>query len=65
MKQQKNQFRPDSFFQTYLSGAVLGIGAGRVSVCAHAQGFDMEDGDANNLDNYFPSQSFDTVLSSQ
>lgn len=59
-----NQFRPASFFKTYLSGTVLDIGAGKDLVCAHAQGFDMEDGDANNLDHYFPPESFDTVHSS-
>ncbi len=59
-----NQFRHESFFKTYLSGTVLDIGAGKDLVCPHAQGFDMEDGDANHLDRYFPPESFNTVHSS-
>lgn len=59
-----NQFRQPDFFQTYLSGTVLDIGAGNDLVCPHAQGFDMEHGDANHLDRYFAPASFDALHSS-
>jgi SAM-dependent methyltransferase len=59
-----NRFRTPEFFNTYFSGAVLDIGAGQDLVCPHAKGFDLIDGDANLLDEYFPPGSFDTVNSS-
>lgn len=59
-----NQFRTPSFFETYLTGKVLDIGAGKDLVCPNAQGFDMDDGDANHLDRYFDPESFDSVHSS-
>lgn len=59
-----NQIRPPDFSARYLSGRVLDIGAGKDLVCTWAQGFDVEDGDANHLDRYFPAESFDTVHSS-
>jgi SAM-dependent methyltransferase len=59
-----NQYRTESFFSDYLSGKVLDIGAGNDLVCPHAIGFDMEDGDANYLNRYFPENSFDAVHSS-
>jgi len=59
-----NKFRSPIFSEQYFSGSVLDIGAGKDLVCPHAIGFDLEDGDANLLDNYFQPESFDTVHSS-
>lgn len=59
-----NLFRSPDFFNTYLSKSVLDIGAGNDLVCPHAQGFDMDDGDANLLDEHFIPEHFDTVHSS-
>ena len=59
-----NLFRTPEFFRTYLSKSVLDIGAGNDLVCPQAQGFDMDDGDANLLDEYFSPEHFDTVHSS-
>jgi SAM-dependent methyltransferase len=59
-----NKFRPDDFFDKYLSGVVLDIGAGNDLVCPHAQGFDLEHGDAHQINHYFLPESFDAVHSS-
>lgn len=59
-----NQLRSKDFFESYLSGSVLDIGAGVDLVCPGATGFDLEDGDANRVDEYFSHESFDTVHSS-
>ena len=59
-----NLIRENSFAQTYLQGKVLDIGAGGDLICPWAQSFDVEDGDANYLDSYFQSQTFDVVHSS-
>ncbi len=48
-----NRIRPADFAATYLKGRVLDIGAGDDLVCPWAQGFDVEDGDANHLDRHF------------
>jgi SAM-dependent methyltransferase len=59
-----NRIRPADFAATYLKGRVLDIGAGDDLVCPWAQGFDVEDGDANHLDRHFTAGSFDTLHSS-
>lgn len=59
-----NRYRDAVFFEKYLSGKVLDIGAGNDLVCPAAIGFDMKDGDANYLNKYFSANSFDTVHSS-
>jgi SAM-dependent methyltransferase len=59
-----NQIREANFSKRYLTGNVLDIGAGADLVCPWARGFDVEDGDANFINNYFPDESFDTVHSS-
>ncbi len=59
-----NLYRDAAFFEKYLTGKVLDIGAGNDLVCPNAVGFDMEDGDANHLNQYFPEGSFDAVHSS-
>ena len=48
----------------YLQGRVLDIGAGLDPITPQAEVFDKEQGDAQYLDRYFPSGSFDTVFSS-
>lgn len=59
-----NMYRDALFFEKYLGGTVLDIGAGNDLVCDHAVGFDMADGDANYLHRYFQEGSFDAVHSS-
>lgn len=59
-----NLIRDKSFAQKYLQGTVLDIGAGGDLVCHWAQSFDVEDGNANHLVNYFKEESFDVVHSS-
>jgi SAM-dependent methyltransferase len=59
-----NLIRDESFAQTYLQGKVLDIGAGGDLICPWAQSFDIEDGDANHLDKYFETQTFEVVHSS-
>jgi len=44
--------RSQDFYQKYLSGRVIDIGAGKDLVCDHAEGFDVEDGDANCITKY-------------
>jgi SAM-dependent methyltransferase len=48
----------------YLKGRILDIGAGIDPITKDALIFDKEQGDAQELHLYFPSQSFDTVFSS-
>ena len=59
-----NQFRGKDFAGLYLQGHVLDVGAGGDLVCPWAQGFDMENGDANVIHRYFEPGSFDAVHSS-
>jgi SAM-dependent methyltransferase len=59
-----NQHRGKDFAQLYLQGSVLDVGAGGDLVCEWARGFDMEDGDANVVHQYFPAEAFDAVHSS-
>lgn len=59
-----NRVRGADFAGLYLRGKVLDVGAGGDLVCAWAQGFDREHGDANVVDRYFPPGSFDAVHSS-
>lgn len=59
-----NAIRPIDFAARYLDGTVLDIGAGDDPICAHAQIFDQQHGDANHIDRYFAPGSFDTVHSS-
>jgi SAM-dependent methyltransferase len=56
--------RDESFSINYLTGKVLDIGAGGNLICPWATEFDIKDGDANRVDEYFPKESFDTVASS-
>ena len=59
-----NSLRSRSFFENYLSGKVLDIGAGDDPVVPQAEIFDLCQGDANNILNYLESESYDTVHSS-
>lgn len=56
--------RSEDFDKEYLQGKVLDIGAGEDRVCAHAEGFDTEDGDANRILDFQERESYDTVYSS-
>ena len=59
-----NQIRTDEFKFKYLSKKVLDIGAGPDPVVSGCTVFDVEDGDANNINSYFKKETFDTVYSS-
>jgi SAM-dependent methyltransferase len=59
-----NAIRSDAFARQYFQGRVIDIGAGRDLVCAHAERFDLEDGDANVITQYRKIESYDCVHSS-
>ena len=59
-----NLVRPPDFSKKYLSGRVLDIGAGGDLVCAWAESFDVDKGDANTIDRYFEPETFDSIHSS-
>jgi SAM-dependent methyltransferase len=59
-----NSIRPPSFAKTFLAGKVIDIGAGEDLVCAWAERFDVQDGDANEIALYRQAASYDTVHSS-
>ena len=53
-------------FSKIFQGAGIDIGAGDDLIKVDGVvGFDMEDGDANHLDQYFPKESFDYIHASQ
>lgn len=54
---------PD-LFQEFLTGRVIDIGAGEDPITKGALIFDKLQGDAQEIDKYFPEKSFDTVFSS-
>lgn len=54
----------DRYFEKYLKGNILDIGSGNDPVCTEAKCFDLNDGDANKIDEYFGKRSFDCVYSS-
>jgi SAM-dependent methyltransferase len=56
--------RSDDFYSIYLNDSVLDIGCGPDLVVPHATPFDQEDGDANEILNYFKPESFFCVHSS-
>ena len=53
-----NQIRTDEFKFKYLSKKVLDIGAGPDPVVSGCTVFDVEDGDANNINSYFKKLTF-------
>jgi SAM-dependent methyltransferase len=59
-----NALRGEAFIRNYLRGKVIDIGAGKDLVCAHAERFDMEDGDANVISRFRPVDHYDAVHSS-
>lgn len=58
------QINGADFYQRFMSGSVLDIGCGPDLVVEHAQPFDQEQGDANNILEYIPAESVDCVHSS-
>jgi SAM-dependent methyltransferase len=59
-----NELRSAEFKRTYFSGRVIDIGCGPDLVVPHAVPFDIEDGDAQWILNYFEAETFDCVHSS-
>jgi SAM-dependent methyltransferase len=59
-----NIIRGGDFAERFLKGRVLDIGAGKDPVCAWAEIFDQQHGDANEIDHYYQPNSFDAVHSS-
>ncbi len=59
-----NEIRGEHFIQKYLSGKVIDIGAGNDLVCAGAERFDHEEGDANHITQFREINSYDAVHSS-
>ena len=59
-----NRLRGDIFFEKYLTGRVIDIGAGNDLVIPTAERFDLEDGDANFITKYRDQNSYDSVHSS-
>jgi len=59
-----NKVRSQYFFEKYLSGKVLDIGAGNDPVVADSEIFDIKDGNAELISNYLPFESYDSVHSS-
>ena len=53
-----------ALFEPYLNGKILDIGAGKDPITKNADVFDKEQGNAQNIGEYLPSNSFDTVFSS-
>ena len=56
--------RDSGFYSRYMTDSVLDIGCGPDLVVPHATPFDQEDGDANEILNYFQPESFSCVHSS-
>jgi SAM-dependent methyltransferase len=59
-----SQFRSREFFEKYLCGRVIDIGAGNDPVCHAAEIFDVADGDANRIDEFRTIEAYDSVYSS-
>lgn len=59
-----NQIRGPQFLSAYLRGSILDIGSGADLVVPHAEPFDLEHGDANDILRYRPAESYDCVHSS-
>lgn len=56
--------RDNAFYSRYMNDRILDIGCGPDLVVPHATPFDQEDGDANEILNYFKPESFFCVHSS-
>jgi SAM-dependent methyltransferase len=59
-----NRLRTHAFFQQYMKGRVIDIGAGDDLVCAWAEGFDLKQGDANIITAHREKAAYDAVHSS-
>jgi len=59
-----NAFRGPDFVSRFMHGKVIDIGAGPDLVCAWAERFDIEDGDANVITKYRQPGTYDAVHSS-
>lgn len=59
-----SRVRSEEFNRRYFSGRVIDIGCGRDPVVPHAVPFDVKQGDAQCVSDYFESESFDCVHSS-
>jgi SAM-dependent methyltransferase len=62
--QKTRNIRSKNFYESFMGGTVLDIGAGDDLCVPRARRFDKEDGDANHILDYFPKESFDCVHSS-
>lgn len=59
-----SRHRTQAFKEMYFDGTVLDIGCGPDLVVPHAEPFDLEQGDANEISRYLPAASYDCVHSS-
>lgn len=59
-----NKIRGAHFNSSFLSGKVIDIGAGEDLVCAWAEKFDKDEGDARRVTLYRAKESYDSVHSS-
>lgn len=59
-----NKIRTNDFFSLYFTGRVVDIGCGDDLVVAHAEPFDLPQGDAQNILDYLEAESYDCVHSS-
>jgi SAM-dependent methyltransferase len=62
--QKTSLLRGPEFVSKYLSGKVIDIGAGKDLVCAWAEPFDLEHGDANVISRHRSQAAYDAVHSS-
>jgi SAM-dependent methyltransferase len=59
-----NALRSQAFYDAYLKGRVIDIGAGADPVVPDAEIFDQHQGDANHILDYLKPEQYDTVHSS-
>lgn len=59
-----NELRGDQFRETYFSGKVIDVGCARDLVVPHAEPFDWDQGDAQNILQYRSAGTYDCVHSS-
>jgi SAM-dependent methyltransferase len=62
--EKSNAYRTADFFAVYVRGRVIDIGCGDDPITATAEGFDREQGDANEILKYRSAESYDCVYSS-
>jgi len=59
-----NSYRDKKFFDTYLSGKVIDIGAGDDPVTSESEIFDLAEGNAEKISKYIQRNDYDCVYSS-